>query len=69
VDLVTSAVVNCRSGSRWLTWISTLWRLLPSLSCQLRWTSLPATKTLMLFLRLRLAFSATDRHALQRLCG
>jgi hypothetical protein len=40
--------------------------LLPSLSCQLRWTSLPATKIRMPFLRVCAAFSATDRHAVQR---
>jgi DNA invertase Pin-like site-specific DNA recombinase len=49
-----------------LTWISTLWRLLPASCCHVRWTSLPATKTRMPFLSVRLAFSATERHAVQR---
>ena len=39
---------------------------MPSLSCQLCWTSLPATKIRMPFLRVFAAFSATDRHAVQR---
>lgn len=66
VDLVTSAVANWRSGPTWLTWISTLWRLLPASSCHVRWTSLPATTTRIPFLSVRLAFSATERHAVQR---
>jgi hypothetical protein len=40
---------------------STVWHLLPDSSCHVRWTSLPATKSRMPFLSVRLAFSATDR--------
>ena len=38
-------------GPTCVTWISTVWRLLPTLSCQLRWTSLPGDEDSHAFLQ------------------